>query len=256
MPYLDHRHIRSEFIALALFGGCLLGLSVYECVWAWNVLLVSNSRIVPAVDVSRFDPAREPTTYPRSETPPASVIARVEPEPRPVPAPFVSAPPLPPSRPAEVALLETPPMPVPRPRREDPGGPFAPSSLYDRFTAVYVLTAHTVYMPNGTRLEAHSGLGELIDDPRHVNEKDSGATPPHLYELTLRETLFHGVQALRLNPVGDGDVFGRDGLLAHTYMLGPKGDSNGCVSFKDYDAFLRAFQEGQIKRLAVVASLN
>jgi hypothetical protein len=38
-------------------------------------------------------------------------------------------------------------------------------------------------------------------------------------------------------------------------MLGPNGDSNGCVSFKDYDAFLRAFREGQVKRLAVVAKL-
>ena len=85
-----------------------------------------------------------------------------------------------------------------------------------------------------------------------MNEPDRGATPPHLYELTLRESLFHGVQALRLTPIGEGDVFGRSGLLAHPYMLGPNGDSNGCVSFKDYDAFLRAFQNGEVKRLAVV----
>jgi hypothetical protein len=39
-------------------------------------------------------------------------------------------------------------------------------------------------------------------------------------------------------------------------MLGPTGDSNGCVSFKDYDAFLQAFQNGKVKRLAVVASLS
>jgi hypothetical protein len=39
-------------------------------------------------------------------------------------------------------------------------------------------------------------------------------------------------------------------------MLGPKGDSNGCVSFKDYEAFLRAFRNGEIKRLAVVTSLK
>jgi len=36
-------------------------------------------------------------------------------------------------------------------------------------------------------------------------------------------------------------------------MLGPNGDSNGCVSFKTYDVFLRAFQSGEVKRLAVVA---
>jgi len=131
------------------------------------------------------------------------------------------------------------------------------ASRYDRFTAVYDLTAHVVYLPNGARLEAHSGLGDRLDDPRHVDEPDKGATPPHVYELTLREQPFHGVQALRLNPVGGpSEIFGRAGLLAHTYMLGPNGDSNGCVSFKDYDAFLQAFQGGQVKRLAVVARLN
>jgi len=111
-------------------------------------------------------------------------------------------------------------------------------------------------MPDGTKLEAHSGLGDRLDDPDHVDERDRGATPPHLYELIAREELFHGVQALRLNPVGGGGIFGRDGLLAHPYMLGPNGDSNGCVSFKNYDAFLQAFQNGAVKRLVVVASRN
>ena len=62
-------------------------------------------------------------------------------------------------------------------------------------------------------------------------------------------------QAIRLNPVGEGGVYGRAGLLAHPYMLGPNGDSNGCVSVKDYDAFLRAYENGQIRKLAVVSSL-
>ena len=39
-------------------------------------------------------------------------------------------------------------------------------------------------------------------------------------------------------------------------MLGPRGESNGCVSFKNYAAFLRAFQNREIKRLAVVARLD
>jgi hypothetical protein len=133
---------------------------------------------------------------------------------------------------------------------------FNPASRYDRYTAVYDLADHTVYMPDGTRLEAHSGLGDRLDDPAHVNERQRGATPPHLYELSLREVPFHGVQALRLNPVGGGDIFGRAGLLAHTYMLGPNGDSNGCVSFKNYDAFLQAYRSGEVKRLAVVARLD
>jgi hypothetical protein len=132
----------------------------------------------------------------------------------------------------------------------------APPSGYDKWTAVYDISARTVYLPNGTRLEAHSGYGDRLDDPRHVSERGRGATPPHLYELEPREASFHGVAALRLKPVGSGDLFGRAGLLAHSYMLGPNGDSNGCVSFKDYEAFLRAYQSGQIKRLAVVAKLN
>jgi hypothetical protein len=131
----------------------------------------------------------------------------------------------------------------------------APVSGYDRYTAVYDISARVVYLPDGTRLEAHSGLGDALDNPRFVSERARGPTPPHLYELTLREGSFHGVQALRLNPVGEGGIYGRAGLLAHSFMLGPNGDSNGCVSFKDYNAFLRAYQNGQIKMLAVVAKL-
>src|SRR5262249_30189758 len=117
-------------------------------------------------------------------------------------------------------------------------------------------SAHTVYLPDGTNLEAHSGLGSRLDDPRYVREHMRGATPPNVYELALREKTFHGVQALRLKPVGGGNTFGRKGLLAHTYMLGPKGESNGCVVFKNYNAFLQAFQNGQVKRLIVVDNLN
>ena len=129
--------------------------------------------------------------------------------------------------------------------------------LYDRQTAVYDITARTVYLPNGTKLEAHSGLGSKLDDPKYVHVRMHGATPPHVYDLKPREALFHGVPALRLNPVGGEDaIFGRTGLLAHTYMLGPNGDSNGCVSFKDYYAFLQAYKNGEIKRLAVVARVE
>jgi len=127
----------------------------------------------------------------------------------------------------------------------------------DRYTAVYDISAKTVYMPDGSKLEAHSGLGARMDDPRHVDVKMQGATPPHIYDLKLREKLFHGVAAIRLNPIGGEDViFGRTGLLAHTFMLGPRGDSNGCVSFKDYNAFLQAFRRGEVKRLVVVGSMT
>ena len=129
-------------------------------------------------------------------------------------------------------------------------------SVYGEQTAVYDITARVVHMPDGTRLEAHSGFGDLMDDVENVHVRDRGATPPNVYELSLREKLFHGVQALRLKPVGEGELFGRNGLLAHSYLLGPNGQSNGCVSFKDYDAFLKAYHSGDIKRLVVVKSIR
>jgi Protein of unknown function (DUF2778) len=129
-------------------------------------------------------------------------------------------------------------------------------ALYDRQTAVYDISAHMVYLPDGTKLEAHSGLGSSLDDPRSANIRMRGVTPPHLYDLKPREALFHGVAALRLNPVGgEGAIYGRSGLLAHTFMLGPNGDSNGCVSFRDYNAFLEAYRNKGVRRLAVVAHL-
>ncbi len=165
--------------------------------------------------------------------------------------------------PSSNPLVEAPPssitppptvfVPVPPPRPLELAPPGGPAINVDQATAVYDISAHTVYLPDGMRLEAHSGLGDRIDDPRFVDERDHGATPPGVYQLTLRESLFHGVQALRLNPVSGGFTFNRVGLLAHPYMLGPNGDSNGCVSFKTYDVFLRAFQSGEVKRLAVVA---
>ena len=127
----------------------------------------------------------------------------------------------------------------------------------DSATAVYDISAHVVYMPDGRKLEAHSGYGEFLDDPNYVSRRMRGATPPHTYDLSLRESPFHGVQAIRLTPVGGEEaIFGRDGLLAHTYMLGPRGNSNGCVSFRDYDAFLSAYRNNEVKRLVVVAKLG
>jgi hypothetical protein len=45
-------------------------------------------------------------------------------------------------------------------------------------------------------------------------------------------------------------------LLAHSYMLGPSGQSNGCVSFADYYAFLDAYKNKGIRRLAVLAKVQ
>jgi hypothetical protein len=122
-------------------------------------------------------------------------------------------------------------------------------------TAIYDITAQVVYLPNGERLEAHSGLGSFMDNPRHVHLRMRGATPPNTYKLTLRESLFHGVRAIRLTPVNEGEMFGRAGILAHTYMLGPSGQSNGCISFKDYQKFLHAYLRGEVDRIVVVSRL-
>jgi len=139
----------------------------------------------------------------------------------------------------------------------DADGATTTDGLYDHTTAVYDISAHKVYLPDGTALEAHSGLGSFLDDPNHADVRDRGVTPPTLYELKPRESIFHGVAALRLIPVGgESATFGRSGLLAHSFMLGPNGDSNGCVSFRDYDAFLQAYESHKIDRLAVVAHLD
>jgi hypothetical protein len=125
----------------------------------------------------------------------------------------------------------------------------------DSRTAVYDIAVRTVYMPNGRRLEAHSGLGNLMDDPSYISAKGCGPTPPNVYDLTMREEPFRGVRAIRLNPVDESKMFGRDGILAHTYMLGPNGQSNGWVSFSNYNAFLTAYLNGEVTRLVVVDHL-
>lgn len=135
-------------------------------------------------------------------------------------------------------------------RRLVPG----PAPMNAAGTAIYDITAQRVTLPNGEVLEAHSGLGASMDNPRDVHLTMRGATPPGTYDLREREALFHGVRAIRLNPVGGpAAVQGRVGLLAHTYMLGPSGASNGCVVFRDYQRFLQAYLRGEIQRLVVVA---
>ena len=123
-------------------------------------------------------------------------------------------------------------------------------------TAIYDISAHVVYLPNGQRLEAHSGLGRNMDNPRSVTQKNRGATPPNVYDLVMRESRFHGVRAIRLLPTDESRMHGRDGILAHSYMLRSRGQSNGCVVFRDYPAFLNAFLKGEVDRLVVVDHLD
>lgn len=123
-------------------------------------------------------------------------------------------------------------------------------------TAIYEIEAGIVHMPNGEKLEAHSGIGKMRDNPAFVHVKMRGATPPSSYRLTMREALFHGVEALRLTPENGIKPHGRDGLLAHTYMLAKRGESNGCVVFREYPRFLAAFKRGEVNRMVVVPRLD
>jgi len=199
----------------------------------------------------------EQIPLPHPAPPRPEMVAERQTQPAPQAQP---APPLPVAAPKLAAPQVAAPAPAPEPAPPKvaalPRAETKQPATVDGRTAVYDISARTVFMPNGARLEAHSGLAEKMDNPRYIHVRMRGPTPPNVYNLTLREKLFHGVRAIRLNPVDERKMFGRDGMLAHTYMLGPSGQSNGCVSFKDYDKFLRAFLDGEVDRLVVVDSLN
>ena len=196
------------------------------------------------------------------ETPDLPVIADVRPRPRP-------------ERPARAVRTDVPATLAyasPEPRETEVDGETS-SSIFGRLfrgsdgselpgpgsrVAVYVIDSATVHMPNGEKLEAHSGLAHMKDNPRYVTKKNRGPTPPNVYNLVMRERRFHGVEAIRLLPADGKKKFNRDGLLAHTYMYarGDSSQSNGCVVFKNYDRFLAAFKKGRIKRMIVVRTLE
>jgi hypothetical protein len=167
--------------------------------------------------------------------------------------------PLPPERPKDAAHHhhakakdgETT-TPLPPGQRPEAAPNKAAAEAARNHTAVYDIAAHTVYLPDGQRLEAHSGLGRNEDNPYSSAARGRGVTPQGAYDLSLRQGLFHNVQALRLTPENPGAMHGRDGILAHTYMRGPSGQSSGCVVFKDYNKFLSAYRRGEINRIEVI----
>lgn len=121
--------------------------------------------------------------------------------------------------------------------------------------AVYDISAAKVYMPDGSVLQAHSGIGKMADNPKYQHVKMNGPTPAHTYHLKMRERRFHGVEAIRMLPVDGKNKFGRDGFLTHSMLLrGRPNQSHGCVAFKDYNKFLRAFKQGKVKKMIVVPS--
>ena len=122
--------------------------------------------------------------------------------------------------------------------------------------AVYDIAKSVVYMPNGDRLEAHSGRGPTRDRPEYANLAGRGPTPPNVYSLRMRESLFHGVEAIRMTPVGSGRMYGRNGILTHSYLRRVPGDSAGCIAFADYPEFLKAFKRGEVTKIIVVPSMG
>jgi hypothetical protein len=122
--------------------------------------------------------------------------------------------------------------------------------------AVYDISAATVHMPDGTKLEAHSGIGHRMDNPKYAYVRMAGPTPPNVYRLRMRERRFHGVEAIRMLPVDRAAMKGRDGMLTHTRLLRNSIGSHGCVAFKDYNKFLNAFKAGKVKTMIVVPSME
>lgn len=123
-------------------------------------------------------------------------------------------------------------------------------------TAVYDITAKIVHMPDGTKLQVHSGLGPMMDNPKYFKKRGRGPTPPNVYNLRMREALFHGVEAIRLLPVNQRLMYGRNGILAHSPLRRGSLGSAGCIAFQDYKVFLKAFKAGKVKQVVVVPHLG
>jgi hypothetical protein len=272
----DRPHIQTRKSAgparLALADPVAFPKSSFEARWAatTGVMAVSaRAATAKVTEVGRADSLLEAASLPdiKAELEVVPAPPRVGPEAR-KPAATARIAPIPLPRPKPLlSKIAQAPMETPAPRiasvaaapvlekRESRPAPPVLSGSLSR-TALYDITGSVVYMPNGERLEAHSGFGHRRDNPRFINVRNLGPTPPNVYKLTLRERLFHGVRAVRMTPVDENAMFGRDGMLAHSYMLGESGQSNGCVSFKDYERFLQAFLKGQVDRIVVVRNLD
>lgn len=121
--------------------------------------------------------------------------------------------------------------------------------------AIYDVSNATVYMPDGTKLRAHSGIGHMRDNPRYEHVKMTGPTPAGIYRLTMREKRFYGVEAIRMTSIDGRDPKNRTGLLTHTNLLRGQKGSHGCVAFQNYEPFLKAFKRGEINMMVVVPEL-
>jgi hypothetical protein len=69
-------------------------------------------------------------------------------------------------------------------------GPDLRALGFDETTAVYDISSKSVYMLNRVRLEAHSGLGRLMDDPAHVDKAQRGCHTSECVRIKPRERPF------------------------------------------------------------------
>ncbi|MEP4029822.1 tlde1 domain-containing protein [Roseibium polysiphoniae] len=214
--------------------------------------------------VASLEPAVEP-----AEVPAESSVALLEVEPVPVPGKRPAAPKRRIVKPRDTAAPASASLAYARdvdPRKEGDGIFSGLSKVFNSGEvrlpgrgsgiAVYDISAATVYMPDGTKLEAHSGIGKMLDNPRYTKVRNNGPTPPNIYNLRMRERRFHGVEAIRMLPVDVAAMHGRDGMLTHTPLLRGRIGSHGCVAFKDYNKFLRAFKAGKVKKMIVVPKIE
>jgi hypothetical protein len=121
--------------------------------------------------------------------------------------------------------------------------------------AIYDVSNATVYMPDGSKLRAHSGIGRMRDNPRFEHVKMTGPTPAGIYRLSMREKRFYGVEAIRMTSIDGRDPKNRTGLLTHTNLLRGRIGSHGCVAFQNYEPFLNAFKRGHVTMMVVVPEL-
>ena len=98
------------------------------------------------------------------------------------------------------AASEAVPLPPPRPLVFPPAANSIPAMGYDKLTAVYDISAHTIYLPDGMRLEAHSCLALAMDhSPRPRQLPSPYAALPELGAL-FRLALTHLDTSLNWTP--------------------------------------------------------
>ena len=130
-------------------------------------------------------------------------------------------------------------------------------SGYNRRTAIYDISAHTVYLPNGATAGGAFGSRRRDRTIRASCMKECAGRRHQMFTSLLRaNSFFMGFKRCVSNPSARAIFSDAPDFWRILICSCANGASNGCVSFKNYDAFLQAYQNGEIKHLAVVAHLD